>query len=1034
MRRLLNASFTERRELSKRAGHTGHRLVSSPLSYPVPIVVTQPTRWLPGWGRFSEELRTQAMPFVQPTARGIFTRDDQLVAWTGDRVLLMTEGSNWTGADTWAGTQQERGISCIIATADVARVTTPTESVLYSSITQGNTLRLSAIILAGGDLSLRLSSLVGDSVVSTTNYPGLGANRCKAVVLGGHMCLIYTVNGDNVVYMTYCEETRPGNWSVPISLMPNIPEEKDWTLAKRDDNLALLLGITNTSEVRATYLGPSGPVALPGVTANHLVSTGATPTSGIAAAINPDDHRIAIIHGIAPSGPNNSATRVFDEMLVPISPLSQVPSQAPLTATYKHVSASAGRPSFVVFGNRTVGPATEVLATEIDSVGVQSTITIPNAVVNGEAFTFGTIPQVPVRVGTEFATYPGRFYPSDMIFSVNEGRYRLVSSVSRGAAAGTALWPLNTTDFPPGQDTYVRARWNTQTASFISFSSGGQYESALSSVALNYLPTLVAAPAGRSTYLAGAIVQQWDGTKLTESGFVMPPMYSAPAVVASSGGNLGIGSYRYRVYAVKRNRWGEISRSPAFTSDVIPVVAASSKITLKVASYPATNDETAYFEVYRTEGEVNGDVYYLVSGQIPSTAVQNNRSALEISIEDVLPDSDIRVRLIDPHNPAPGIATELEESAPPGCSLVSNVSDRIWFAGGEVPSGSVAFSKLFEANEAVAWNDLGVLTYRPDRSVRPVTAIMPLENAIALFRDDAIFMVAGDGPDNLGNGSFAPSRRVPSDLGATTQNTTVTCPHGIAFWSYEGPRLLSNSLQVSNIGDDVATTSRVETAVSAVVIPNSTQIRFYRTNSDAVVWDYMNGEWSIFSNVTCNQAAYWTATRSACLAKDSGEVWIEDFSTFTDAGRPYEFLIRVAELHLEALVQGSSRARRWSLIGRLLGDHKLGITVFHDSSPLYSEKLEWAVAADVSPRVFGSGTSLLSGSTSVWYDGEGASSKDGVYRVRKRCSRQVCSAVSIEITDNFAPNGSFAIAELALELGIKPGNRRLPHRTFTNKY
>src|SRR6185503_14885076 len=78
---------------------------------------------------------------------------------------------------------------------------------------------------------------------------------------------------------------------------------------------------------------------------------------------------------------------------------------------------------------------------------------------------------------------------------------------------------------------------------------------------MNFTPQLSAAAYGKSIYLSGSAVKNWDGIALIDAGFHDFP---TATVTSGSGGSLTSGGvYAWRVKAVRYNGKGERFESPA---------------------------------------------------------------------------------------------------------------------------------------------------------------------------------------------------------------------------------------------------------------------------------------------------------------------------------------------------------------------------------------------------------------------------------------------------------------------------------------
>ena len=127
---------------------------------------------------------------------------------------------------------------------------------------------------------------------------------------------------------------------------------------------------------------------------------------------------------------------------------------------------------------------------------------------------------------------------------------------------------------------------------------------------------------------SGAFVQAYDGTYVTEQGFLLYP--EAPTgVAAASGGSMSDGTYLYSVVFEYVDTNGRIHRSTPSTplSITLSGGGTSQKVTLTVQTLWNTLKSDVSIAVYRTVD--GGTTYYKVSSD--STPTANSTSATSVS-------------------------------------------------------------------------------------------------------------------------------------------------------------------------------------------------------------------------------------------------------------------------------------------------------------------------------------------------------------------------------------------------------------------
>lgn len=1043
--RLINGGFAERNTLTKRAGHRGGRVMRGDV-YGTPFDTSAQVNqdWIYGLGLYDTATGISGgllSPGQETRLGTVITRQDQLAVWTGDRLLSRDEGfDRWYGQDVWwdddvgSDPPDNIGVAMFAPSAKITDVPDrPGEDTIAHQSAVGRKYVLSTRLDQTADeVTVNVESTDGtvvlpSRVISTgedsEGNPVVIANitRLRAMWLDEH--LVVLIGNDTNVYSAHAPENDVSTWLIEQINGVDL-ETSDWDAVKVSDDLALFIGRTAT-DIRITYFKPYGPVQAPaeadtildldGQVADGLVAIAVAPNGTMGVLFEASDTRCAVY---TPAG------GLIDQ--------DQFHASAPvrLTVASKFINAGGVVETFVGFVEIA---ATGVYVGEFGRSGASATYNRLryNVGIAGRAFAVGnevfctmTTDQSVSNLQITYALVGGVRLP------------RLAGVWSRSTAINGGLQPIapppTSADFLPDQDPFNRTRWVlsfTHTPAAVPGLFGARRGLR---VELDFLPSLQWAEAGRSVYFSGAVVNQWDGgPKTHEAGFIQYPEHPTAPNHDVGGGSVGDGTYRYRVYYARRNRFGEVSRSPALTSSEVVAAGGPGKITLTLKTLQTTSDPDVYFEIYRNLGEVSGSVYHIVSGHNVTIAVRNSFTAATVTFEDTSSDASIAGRPTDPHNPVPGFPVELEEVALPGCEVLARVGDRLWFAGGEVARGQLAYSKFFEPGETVGWNDLGVLVYTLDSRSAPITSVGDISGAVAAFRRDEVFVIGGDGPDNLGNGSFAISRRIKTDLGATDHRATVAYPDGLAYWSDQGPRVLTEQLTSVILGDEVTPAAAASSPVQGVLVPAQSQLRWYLEDGSALVYDYVTRQWAVHTGLDAVSAVHWPVTRGAVVARANGEVLFEDPTVRTDLGQPYVFAIRTAELRPEDLLQGAHRARRWGVTGQWKGTHALTASVRYDGSEYVDERKTWTIAGDIDNLGWGTGLTAAFGTTgdTVWPSST-ARSQDGVYRTRRRLRRQRFSSVSFEFSDGGAPGDSFVIVELALELGRMDGLTRLPRRSF----
>lgn len=1038
--RLVNGTFEERNSVAKRTGHVARRVMMD-----VPFFVNdrpEEERWIYGVGStdpvFSGDLPVSP---AQRHLRGVVTRGDEVAAWTGDRLLSWNSGQRkWTGSCDFFEDNELNygtGAALLAPSGPVTDLPGPSNvvSTQHNSLL-GKSLRAQFWVVDGEAFGQLLSDdggavsppvTLNQLLNSSGNPEDAGTvTGIQVLYMGGHFCAVLGNDADEV-YLAHIPEATPSeDWQLEfVADFDNL----NWDVCKFRDDRAIVAGVS-LEGLKAVYVNRTGPVGevFSLDYALHL-------PSGLTCAVSvaPGTEQIGMVWATAADA--WQAVYTPDGDLLGSASLATEEITRRVAITSLSLVNATGGSTFVSYchtASDDAGVGYEyVTAVQFTSVGEELRDTYYHCTIASRAFSVGQIPFVTLVTTDLDENQP------------KQSTYALVGGVKSKFVAGAwgrqaaAIFPGDNSsvpnedlprsvDFGPDQDAHNRTKWCLGFTHQPRYARGQQdnrdekvqVENRGLRVELDFLPPLRFAEAGKSTYMAGAAVQQWDGERIHEAGFLLWPEYLGnPTVSNDDDGTMTVGDKQYRVYYCRRNRWGEVSRSAAVTTDIVTVSDTTSKVTVRVKSLTVTTDDRVYLEIYRS----NGGAFKLISGFDASTAVQNDMSAAGMSYVDMASDESVESNPSDPSAPSLTSLPELEEVAPPGCEVIATIGQRVFFAGGIVPAGRVAYTKEFEPGETIGWNDQSILEQTLERDTRPVTALCALGEGVLAFRRDDAYVWGGPGPDNTGEGTFSAPVKVAIDRGADSQECVVVVPDGVMLFTQDGPRIVLESRQVAVAGDEVTPAARGRYPVAALLVPYASQVRFYLDNGVVLVYDYVTRFWSTHTGLRCRGAVM--SRGYAVLARADGEVWFETPGVYLDGGLPYEYLWKTAEIRREELITGAHRFRRWAVNGDWRGSHELTVRIYYSGSPYVGYQRTWDPSTAVDNEPFGD---------TLWPDPTLYSGKDGVYRTRRRFDTRGTRAASVafEVSDGYATGDSFVITELALELGLKDGLTRLPRRDF----
>lgn len=328
-------------------------------------------------------------------------------------------------------------------------------------------------------------------------------------------------------------------------------------------------------------------------------------------------------------------------------------------------------------------------------------------------------------------------------------------------------------------------------------------------------------------YQGGALLRYFDGQQLGE---VVPMPVQILNTAQGVGANLAAGSYAYCVIVKWTDAQGRVHRS-APSKVVTRAHAGTNGVVVTFAADFATmlmgdvGAQTWEAELYRTAA--SGSVFYFAK------RVRFTPNASVAFSEDTLADTSLTGREI--------LYTDggiLPNEQPPASLAVAAHQSRLWLISAQDPN-TLWCSKVLEEGFAPEFNP--ALQVRLDE---PAVALASLDEKLVAFTATGAYLILGEGPDALGNGSFRPPEPITGCLGATGHAAAVSTPAGIIVQSPVGFQLLGRDLSVQdaeflpeNFGVEVSTVG------ASAHFPDLEQVWFLSpdTGRSFVVYDYSEG-------------------------------------------------------------------------------------------------------------------------------------------------------------------------------------------------
>ena len=508
-------------------------------------------------------------------------------------------------------------------------------------------------------------------------------------------------------------------------------------------------------------------------------------------------------------------------------------------------------------------------------------------------------------------------------------------------------------------------------------------------------------------YTAGGLLWHFDGSAAVETGFTLFPELditvgaTSHTAVSLGAGSLTAGTRGYRVYYEWINDKGHRIRSHAISFSV--AFSGSDEATLTIPNLYFTRKDDVIITVYRTVA--GGTAYYRVSDVDPSNTsgdnkfILNDRTATTVSFTDAITDANLTDNEQDP-----GDSVLASLPVPPG-NVITASRRRVYLSGGLIPDNRIYYSKLVTSGQQVEFNDR--LYIEVDEKGGPVTGLSVLNDRLVIFKERHIFYVAGDGPNNLGAGDFQQPVEITTDVGCIDPRTIVEIPQGVMFLSNRGIYLLHDNFQVTYIGQNVEAYND-QTFVSAELLPDENIVYFLTSSGVTLAFDYLFGQWSVFTNHEGDSAVFWNNTY-VYLDRSRSKIYLSNKDVYLDDGQEYAFVLKTAPLRPDDL-QRRFFAHRILVLGEYHSEHDIKLDVYRDRDgyPINSKTFD---TDDFIDKVTW-GSQATWGADSVW----GGTGQD--YQFQYTPGHSEYQTISIELTEvpsGEQPGQAFEITEVALE-------------------
>ena len=657
---------------------------------------------------------------------------------------------------------------------------------------------------------------------------------------------------------------------------------------------------------------------------------------------------------------NNPTSLALTNVVIKLDPVT--PDKIWVYFTQDYVTNEYTAPNVVLYNTATLVAG---------SIGLTSQGTVAvNAAVYGQPFIQDNQIKLPIISHDGYATYS--LYIVDATYSFTEAKFlTLAANPLRGN-------PITTWTPTAGNNYLLAVENNADIDAYNAYSYFVTYD---------HKP--VFAEIANNLHITGGFINMFDGNSLAEHGFLQNP--SIITAAQGAAGSVPAGSYYY-VYTYEWvDAYGQLHISAPSQASAVLTLAGSYKINLTIPCLTLTNKtDQIFIGVYRSSDGTN---FYKNRYTGFNSSLTNSTSSGSVTFEDnytfatgyqgqaLVYTNGGEVPNIDP-----GAVSYLATYNQRLVAIPQEMPSTWWYSKEIVPPATgTAGTPIYFSDEFVSVVD--------ERS-GGIVGIQQMDEKLVFFKRTNIFALSGNGPAANGTGNdFNPPQVVATDTGANDNQSLVLGPSGIMFKSAKGFYLIDRSLSVSYIGAPVEAYNSY-TVLSSDLIYNLNQFRFGLSNGQALVYNYLFDQWSVFTNHAIVQACIYQNKYTFC--KSNAALWQESTGYLDDTAN-ISLKLTTGWLSFGDL-QGFQRVYKLMLLGKYKSSHFLTVQVSYDFDDTVTQSTNITVLST------------------------------DPYEYRLFLTRQKCTAIKFTILDNIAAgslNEGYEISAMAFEVGVKQGLNKL---------
>lgn len=553
---------------------------------------------------------------------------------------------------------------------------------------------------------------------------------------------------------------------------------------------------------------------------------------------------------------------------------------------------------------------------------------------------------------------------------------------------------------------------------------------------------LYTAEIGNDLYITGGFLWMYDGYLPVEHNFFLypdvgpttagSPINTAVAAWSATGGSIAAqpdgSTNTLAYYYVATYEWTDNQGNAFRSSPSIPVAVTTSgsgtagSIVVKIPTLRLTMKVANPVKIVIYRWSIAQQNYYQVTSI--TSPLLNSTTTDSVSFTDTLADATILGNNI--LYTTGGVIGDMNG---PGGHAMALFDTRLWVLDPE-DKNLLWYSKQVIEATPVEMSELFTIYVPPSTATQGTTgdirATFPMDDKLIICKKNALLYINGIGPDNTGaNNQYSDPIFITSTVGCENQRSIVLTPNGLMMQTNKGIWLLGRGLETTYIGDDVEDFTQGATVTSAVLVPDTTQVRFTLDTGITLMYDYYYDQWGTFKGVGAISSCIFEGMHT--YLNEAGSVYQERPGYYQDGTNPTLIALKTGPLRLGDL-QNYQRAYFFYILGEYISPHRLYIRLYFDYEHAASQSIV------ISPVNYSSAMGVAP-SQSPYGQGSPFGGPSSLEDWRVFLDRQRCMAFAIEIDEIYDPSfgvppgAGLTMSGLNVVMGFKKGFRPQSART-----